>query len=86
MSVHMDACPFCGSTDVEVERGNNFGSCNGCGAWGPIWDDSHSSGHDETERHAAELWNRRAGQPAAAEPVLVVGGVSVLGEDDGEVA
>lgn len=56
-------CPFCGSTDVFVERADFtacFVQCNGCCARGPL--ELQHSDTEETPgaRWASRSWNRRS--------------------------
>lgn len=50
----LDACPFCGSIDLNFSSNgheNFFVSCEQCGAEGPA---------AESKQRAADLWNTRA--------------------------
>ena len=51
--VELKACPFCGSSDAHLARGDKYhwGVCFQCRAEGPVID---------TEELAATLWNTRA--------------------------
>lgn len=53
MKPHLEACPFCGSSDVGLFGAVMFyGQCRSCGA---------SGGTGESAKEGANLWNMRGG-------------------------
>lgn len=58
MTIKPNICPFCGSSEIEVQTDGYLHEieCSGCGVTGSVYDS-----HD----NAVEAWNRRATQPAA---------------------
>lgn len=78
--VELKACPFCGSSDAHLARGDKYhwGVCFQCRAEGPVID---------TEELAATLWNTRASPwqelPATPTPgVAPWDGEKFWGNDD----
>ena len=64
MSEKLLPCPWCGDTTAFVERADYsscYVHCNGCGAHGPIGEDTTTDNSEEVPGYAqaAELWNRR---------------------------
>ena len=55
MTVKLKSCPFCGSSDLDIESAGcahdmyNV-ACGGCEAWGPT---------EDTKEKAIEKWNLR---------------------------
>jgi hypothetical protein len=70
MSEKLKPCPWCGDTTSFVERADYsscYVHCNGCGAHGPIGEDTTADNSEDVPGYAqaAELWNRRALESAS---------------------
>ncbi len=61
--IELKPCPFCGSTDLFVERATYsacYVQCDGCGAHGPTEDQESDDEGTPGEKSAREAWNKRA--------------------------
>lgn len=72
-AVHLEPCPFCGSTNVVAEETElddppvYWVQCNSCLACGPFLH-NHFDSEDDYRKHVVDAWNAASG-PGSSEPI-----------------